>query len=261
MDLQRIYAVVLRYTRLIPRDINRLIMVLYWPLIDILIWGLLGAWMTQQNQNAEYQLNALAVILLWQLVGRLGTELGLVLFEEIWSGNLINFFATPLKLSEWVTAAIVFVSMLISVILVYCSSLIHLIFHVPLIKILPNLLIFGFPLFLSGILLGFCSLNIVLALGKKGSEAAFIVAWGFAPFIGAFYPIEVLPAWAQNISACLPMSYIFEGMRHYIMHGTSPLHNIIIGTAMNIAYLIVMSILFAYMFKRSKNIGLKRLMD
>ena len=35
----------------------------------------------------------------------------------------------------------------------------------------------------------------------------------FAPFSAVFYPITALPQWAQNISWCLPTTYIFEGMR------------------------------------------------
>lgn len=261
MDLQRIYAVILRYTRLIPRDINRLIMVLFWPLLDVIIWGFLGLWISKQNSNPEYQIIVLTAILLWQIVGRLGVEMGLVLFEEIWSGNLINFFATPLKQSEWVLGAIAFVSMLILLIVGYCSLLIHFLYGTSLITLLTNLAIFGPSLFLSGILLGLCALNIVLALGKKGSEAAFVVAWGMAPFVGAFYPTEVLPAWAQKISACLPMSYVFEGMRSHVQHGTNPTHAIATSLVLNIVYIFGAALLFAYMFKRSKNIGLKHLMD
>src|SRR6266498_3746127 len=67
-----IWAIVLRHIRLWKRDINFLLGGFYWPVLDIIIWGFLGAWI-QQSQTAQfhnYEVAALLGILLWQVIGR-----------------------------------------------------------------------------------------------------------------------------------------------------------------------------------------------
>jgi len=81
------------------------------------------------------------------------------------------------------------------------------------------------------------------------------------PFSGAYYPIEVLPAWAQKVSAMLPMSYVFTGMRQYVLHNQSPAPLLLKGYLLSTVYAIGAIALFVYCFKRSKQNGLARLID
>ena len=96
---------------------------------------------------------------------------------------------------------------------------------------------------------------------KARIELAFVVAWFLMPFSGAYYPIAVLPAWGQKISACIPMSYIFEGMRDYVMYQQDPTMYLLKGYALAIPYAIIAIIGFVYCFNRSKRKGLARLME
>src|SRR3989344_1965033 len=79
----------------------------YWPAMDILLWGLTSQYMVEQGGN----LPIVAVILLsglvyWQIVWRSQYEITTNLLEELWSHNLVNFFASPLKLGEWVAGVL-----------------------------------------------------------------------------------------------------------------------------------------------------------
>ena len=67
-----IWAITLRHLRLYRRDLNLLLGILYWPLLDVLTWGFLGAWI-QKSGLAEfhnYELITLLGVLLWQVIGR-----------------------------------------------------------------------------------------------------------------------------------------------------------------------------------------------
>ena len=98
-------------------------------------------------------------------------------------------------------------------------------------------------------------------LDKRGIELGFVIAWFLAPFSGAFYPLEILPTWAQKFSAMLPMSYVFQGMRGYVMYEQDPTAHLVKGYVMSAVYALFAIVLFVYCFNRSKQKGLARLVD
>jgi ABC-2 type transport system permease protein len=257
------WAIVLRHVRMWRRDLNYVLGGFYWPLLDILVWGFLGAWIqqSQAEQLQNYEATALLGILLWQLVGR-GCNIMLVaLNEELWSNNIVNLFSLPIRTVEWMAGVILFYAIMMAMTTIFCLLVIWAVYSVPMGYVLSTFLYFAPPLFLSGIWIGFTCLQIVTILGKRGSELSFVVGWFFLPFVGAYYPIEVLPAWGQKVSAVLPMSYVFQGMRGYVMHQQDPTSYLIKGYVLSILYAAVAILLFVYCFNRSKQKGLARLAD
>ena len=101
----------------------------------------------------------------------------------------------------------------------------------------------------------------MVLLGKRGVELGFVAVWFLLPFSGAYYPIEVLPAWGQKVSAFLPMSYVFQSLRAYVMHQQDPTSNLIKGYALSILYATIAILLFVYCFNHAKQKGLARLTD
>jgi ABC-2 type transport system permease protein len=257
------WAVMVRYARLYRRDLNLLLGGFYWPVLDILIWGFLGSWIQQSAvvQFQNYETIALLGILLWQVVGRGSTIIGLAFSEELWSNNLVNLFSLPLATSGWIGGVLLLYLIMMSLTSFVCMVFILLLYDVSAWQLISTFLIFAPPLLFSGIWLGFTLLQIVVTLGKRGVELGFVVAWFLLPFSGAYYPIEVLPWWGQMISACLPMSYVFRGMRGYLMYQRDPTVDLIKGYLLGIFCATVAILLFAYCFNRSRQQGLARLMD
>jgi ABC-2 type transport system permease protein len=256
------WAIVVRHMRVWQRDLNHLLAGFYWPLLDILIWGFLGSWI--QSQTAElpnYEAAALLGILLWQVVGRGCNIIAFSFNEELWSNNVVNLFSLPLRTAEWIGGTVLFYIIMMPITVLFGMLVIPLLYDVSLWYILSTFLIFLPPLFFSCIWIGFSCLQIIVILGKRGVELGYVVAWFFLPFSGAYYPIEVLPGWAQMISACLPMSYVFQGMRGYVMYKQDPTLNLIKGYVLSILYAISAILLFVYCFNRSKQKGLARLAD
>jgi ABC-2 type transport system permease protein len=58
-----------------------------------------------------------------------------------------------------------------------------------------------------------------------------------SPFAGVFYPVSVLPGWMRAISALLPPSYVFEGMRAVVVGKPIPWESLGIGGALALVYL------------------------
>ncbi len=258
-----IWTIVLRHMRVWKRDPNLLLFMFYWPLLDIFVWGFLGSWI-QQSQIAtfqNYEMIALLGILLWQIIGRGCNIMILAFTEELWSNNIINLFSLPLRITEWMGGIIVFMAMMIMLTSLYCMSIIFLLYELSLCTVLKIFFIFFPPLFLSALWVGFICLSILFTLGKRGIELGYVIAWFLMPFSGAFYPIEVLPMWAQKFSALLPMSYVFQGMRGYVMYQHNPAPYLFKGYVMGGAYALCSMILFVYCFNKSKQKGLARLVD
>jgi len=263
ISLASIWGVVLRHARMWKRDPNPILFGLFWPLLDVVIWGFLGAWIQQSQvtQFQNYELTALLGILLWQVIGRGCNIIGLTLADELWSNNILNMFSLPLRMAEWIVGVLVFDVIIMALTTIVCMSIIVMLYNVSMWDLFSTYLIFVPPLFFSSIWIGFTCLQTIVTLGKRGIEIGFIIGWVLLPFSGAYYPIEVLPAWGQMISAWLPMSYVFQGMRGYLMHQQDPTLYLIKGYAISIVYAICAVVLFVYCFNRSKQKGLARLAD
>ena len=261
ISLGSMWAVVLRHAYVWKSDLNIMLYGFYRPLLDILIWGFLGSWIQQSNtmQFQNYEAVALLGVLLWQVVGRGCNIIAMTFAEELWSHNVVNLFSLPLRTVEWIGGTILWYMIMICTTGLFCMSIIPILYETSVWQILSTFFIFLPPLFFSGIWIGFTCLSIVTTLGKRGVELANVVGWFLTPFCGACYPVSVLPAWGQTISAYLPMSYVFQGMREYVMYQQNPTPYLIKGYVLSIAYAICAIALFVYCFNRSKQKGLARL--
>lgn len=262
-SLSSIWAVVLRHGRTWKRDPNLILCALYWPLLDVVIWGFLGRWIAQSQATEfhNYETVALLGILLWQVVGRGCNIISITFTEELWSNNVVNLFSLPLAIIDWMSGVIVFYAIIMFITTAFCMGAISLLYNVSVWYLISTFLIFLPPLFFTSIWIGFTCLQIFITLGKRGQELGFVVGWFLMPFSGAYYPIEVLPSWAKAISACLPMSYVFSGMRGYLMYQQDPTADLIKGYILGILYAIWALVFFVYCFNRSRQKGLARLTD
>jgi ABC-2 type transport system permease protein len=258
-----IWAITLRHSRLLMRDTNLKLAHFYWPLLDVLIWGFLGSWIQKMQGSPSHNYEAIALlgILLWQTAARSSIVTMQAFLEELWAQNLINLFSLPMSLAEWILGVMLYNGIMSIVTVFYCVGLIFLLYKLSIWYLLSTFLIFAPPLFISGLCIGFACLCCIAYLGKRAQELGFVFAWFFAPFSTAFYPMEVLPPWAQAISYCLPMSHVFMGMRKYLIEHQDPTPYLIKGYAMSCGYATIAVVLFVFLFQKSKQKGLARLSD
>ncbi len=80
-----------------------------------------------------------------------------------------------------------------------------------------------------------------------------------APFSAVYYSVDVLPVWAQKVSAWVPLSYVFEGMRSVIATGTMNVENLYRSGALTGLYLVLSLLFFRMMFDLSRKKGLSSL--
>jgi ABC-2 type transport system permease protein len=118
---------------------------------------------------------------------------------------------------------------------------------------------FLFSLLISGWFMGFAASAVIIYYGRRLQSLAWMAGFALAPFSAVYYPVDVLPGWAQTIASVLPMTYVFEGMRKVLRGAPMPLYDLLVSFGLNILYLALTILFFGWMFERSRDRGLGRL--
>ena len=260
MKWHRVWAIVIRHLYNFRHSWDRIADAFYWPAMDIFLWGLTSRYMIEQGGS----LPTLAVILLsglvyWQIVWRSQYEITTNLLEEMWSRNLVNLFATPIKLIEWVIAVVGLGLIKMAVTLGFASGLAWLLYAVNIYATGVWFVPFLASLLMTGLWVGFVVSGIIVRFGTRVQTLAWAGVYILAPFSGIFYPIAILPEWAQNLSKVLPTSYVFEGMRKVLMREAWPIRDLITSFGLNLVYLVLATWLFVSLFNKRKERGLAQL--
>lgn len=256
MKLHRIMALVYRHLYLYQRSIPRIMDLFYWPVMEILVWGFLSLYIDKLHIagfNAVTFL--LGAIIFWDFLNQSQKAISIAFLEEIWEKNLLNIFVAPLRVSEFITATALlgFVRLLLVALVLF--ALAFLFYHFNLFMFGFALIPFALNLFFFGLSLGLFTTAIILRYGSSAQ----ILAWGFLalvqPFSAVFYPVTVLPQALQYVAYMLPSTYVFEGMRAVLKTGALPTEHLLLATAVNILYFLVVVWFFRRMFAYVKREG------
>jgi ABC-2 type transport system permease protein len=225
--------------------------------MDILLWGLTSIWIRQNATNVP---NVVVILLsglvFWQVVWRAQYEFTVNLLEEMWSHNFVNLFATPLKISEWLVATLILgvSKMILSV--SFAVGLVYFLYAVKLWDIGLAIIPFFVLLLMMGWWVGFFISGFIMRYGTRIQTIAWSGVYLLAPFSAIYYPLNVLPEWAQHISWWIPASHIFEGLRLALLTRQIDTNQLLIALIQNVIYLTISTALFLYMFKKTKENGL-----
>ena len=103
MKFQRILGVFFRYVYVMRKGLHHLSDLFYWPLVDILLWGLTSLWIQSQDFHIQnLPLVMMTGLVFLQICWRGSVDISVSLLQEFWQRNLVNFFSTPLKFCEFV---------------------------------------------------------------------------------------------------------------------------------------------------------------
>lgn len=112
---------------------------------------------------------------------------------------------------------------------------------------------------LTGWATGFFVAAFIIRYGQKIQTLAWTGVAFIAPFSVLYYPLSILPEWAQKVALLIPSTYVFEAMREIHSTGNFSYDRIAISFALNIPYLFFSLWFFAKMFNESRKLGLGRL--
>ena len=255
--LRRIFAVVLRQLYLMRGSLSRIFPLFAWVGIDMVLWGFLSKYLNTVSGSAlNFVPVFLGAVLLWDFFTRVMQGVTMAFFEDVWSRNFLNLFATPLSVSEYV-AGLVLCSVWSSVVglfimLLLATTVFGLSFFAYGIALVPFLAI----LFLFGIALGVLASASVLRFGPAAEWFVWPIPAMLAPFAGVFYPRAILPHWMRLASRALPPSYVFEGLRGITAHQAVSEMSLLAGTLLAILYMGMAWWLFTRIYRRALRSGL-----
>lgn len=256
----RIWAMVIRHTKQLPSDFNKLSSIIYWPFLDIVLMGLIGLWVKKES-GSTIDLILLTNISLWQIVVRADFGVSLNLLEEIWANNIVNLFSTPLSISEWICATFVEGFFMVASLIGFCALIIYLFYSFNIFSLGWFFIPITLLNFFSGLFIGFLTSSLLIYWGSRVQALAWMIGWMFAPISGVYSPTSALPDWMQTIAHMFPFHYSSHSAYLLINNQESPLQTLMIGYLLITIYLPLSISLFIYMFKKSKNRGLQRLRD
>lgn len=237
MKLHRIYAVLLRHMYLMRRNIDKQTEVFYWITMDIFIWGMTSVYFQNAQSTAQNIVFAImAGVLLWNMVYRAQSDFSNSILEDLWNKNLVNIFVSPLTFSEWLTSLISLGVIKGAVSFLYSTLLVLLVFKVNLFQLSFYIPVFIFLLFMTGWSLGFIISGLILRFGTKVQAFSWTSIWILSPFSAIYFPLSILPEWAQFASRAVPTSYIFEEVRRFLATGSIEPLNLLISFVLNVVY-------------------------
>jgi ABC-2 type transport system permease protein len=259
MNLKRVLGIFYRYYYILLKGPQQLSDLLYWPFIDILLWGLTSVWIQSQNPTQNLSLALLTGLVFWQITWRGSIDVSVNLLQEFWHRNLVNLFSTPLKITEWAAGVILISLCKLCITIGFGITVVYCLYSVNIVAVGWMFLPFAISLLIFGWTIGFLAACAIIYWGHQVETVAYMMGFVFAPFSAVFYPISVLPLWAQMISWCLPSTYVFEGMRSILASGTFPISDLWISLGLNGVYLSLSFFLFQRTYQKSLAKGLARL--
>jgi ABC-2 type transport system permease protein len=230
MNLHRVRVVVRRHVYVLKRSPHRFFDVTVWPLLDVLLFGSLGAYVAQQDGSSKAGAPyLLAGILMFHVLYQLQIAICTGFMEETWSRNVLNILTTPITEAEYVSGVAVFGLAKLVVALGALTVMALLFFGFNLASVGWGLVPITAVLLLCGWSIGMAVIGLMLRYG----QSAEILAWGINFLVmalsGVFNPVDAIPAPLQPISRILPTTHAFTALRALLDGQPLPWGQIVAG--------------------------------
>ena len=106
----RMRAIARRHAYVLVRSPHRLFDVTLWPLVDVVLFGSLAAFVGRTATSAARPRPGylLAGIILWHVIYQSQIAMSTGFLEETWTRNLLNLMVTPIREVEYVAGVALF---------------------------------------------------------------------------------------------------------------------------------------------------------
>ena len=256
MNLGKVFALSLRHIYLIKGSFPRILDLIYWPTIQIFLWGFISKFFTLSSSYFENTVGIiLSAAILYDFLFRSSISYNMMFLEEIWSRNFTNLFIAPIKLSEIITA-LTFTAIFRTLIGLIPAALIAIpLFGVSIFKIGAPLIFLLITLYIFGVTLGLLVTAGLVRFGPSFENIAWASLFFLAPLGCIYYPIEILPEWLQVIAKLLPLVHIFEEMRNILIHDIINYSQILKAIFISFLYFLIGILIFYLSYNGAKNRG------
>ncbi len=254
---RRIGAMLLRHWYLLSKSAIRLGELVYWPTMQMVMWGYLAKFLATPGNSALGDAAGLLIsgVLLWDVLFRSQVGVALSFLEELYSRNLGHLFVSPLRPWELVASMMLMSFARTAFGVGVAASLAVLVHGYSILGLGPGVAALFANLMLLGFAFGLAATALILRFGLAAENFAWGFVFAIAPISGIYYPIAVLPAWLQPIALALPSAHVFEGMRALGRDGAFLWGHFWMAAGLNVIYLGVAALLFLLAYRSARNNG------
>jgi ABC-2 type transport system permease protein len=256
ISVYRIAAMVERYWYLLRSSWPRLLEIVYWPAVQMLMWGFLQLYVAQAGGFfARAGGTFIGAVLLWDILfrGQLGFSVSFL--EEMWSRNLANLMMSPLKPVEFIIALMVMSVVRLLIGMVPVSLLAIAFFGFNLYGLGLALAAFFANLILTSWAVGIFVSGLVLRNGLGAENLAWTIMFVFLPLTCVYYPVSVLPPFLQYVAWALPPTYVFEGMRALLIDHVFRADLMLQALALNVVFFAAGALAFLQLLNSARRHG------
>jgi ABC-2 type transport system permease protein len=258
MSFLHVYGIFYRNVILIRRSVPKLFALFGFITVELFLWGFLTLWVQTigpSDATLDFILLILSAFIFWSMFELSQRSFSISFLEEVWSRNIINVFASPLKLSELVMGfALVGVAQTLLAFF-YITPIAFLLYALNILDIGLYLIPFFMNVLISGWGIGVVAIGLVVRFGPSADILAFFIPFLLLPFSAVYYPVSVFPAVLQKITFILPTRHIFEGMRTAITQGLVPYDSIIWATTLNVIFVALGFFFLHWMLRLARTRG------
>ena len=255
-SLQRVAAMVLRYWYLLRSSWPRILELIYWPMVQLLMWGFLQSYV---GENASFFARAgglfVGSVLLWDILfrGQLGFSVSFL--EEMYAHNIGNLMMSPLRPIEFVLALMTMSIVRLAIGMVPVSLAAIAFFDFNLYALGFALAAFFANLILTSWSVGIVVSGLILRNGMGAEGMAWTIMFLLLPLACVYYPVAVLPGWLQVVAWALPPTYVFEGMSALLIEQVFRADLMLWALALNAVYFAAAVAVFLVLLRGARRQG------
>ncbi len=210
----RIRAVMHRHWIVLRRAPHRWFEISFWPVMDVLLWGSVGAYIKHQTPGSQAATPFLlaGIVLFWTFT-QAQFSIALGVNEETWTRNILNVLTTPVTELEYIVGIALFGLLKLALCMLTLTVATIAFFGFDLSQVGWAVI----PIMLLLLINGWALAMMVVGLVLRFGQSAEILIWGFnymlMAFSGVFVPSNSLPRGLRTVARQLPTTRAFAALR------------------------------------------------
>lgn len=249
-------GVALRHYYLYAQSWPRVLEMMYWPMLNMILFGYVSLSMLRLSGNdTTFSNTYLCGVMLTEIVIRTTVAEMIMYMEEVWSRNLGHLFASPLRLRDYAASLMALSSLRCVIALVPAAFLVYVLFDFSILQLGWGLPLYAFLLTINGWWYGLLIISMLLRFGLAAEWLGWMCTWVLLPFMAPYYPVSILPPVFQAISWLLPGTYVFESMKVQMATGSMRFDLLGVAVLLNAVYVGIAAFSLARAFKSARRQG------
>ena len=254
VEVVRTWAFAHRNVIMARRNVFFVFELTFWPGVAMLSHGLLTRFLALDAKMTAFILVgtvALSTIQVCQL------DVAYAVLFDIWSKSMKHQFLTPIgirhmAIGSWLVGVARGVTVFVLMAMIGTWA-----FRFDFMGGGPgSLTLFLLGCFLCSLIIGLLVCSLVLLFGTRAETSAWAAVNFIVMLSGIYYPVSVLPGWAQGVAAGIPLTYFLDAFRQGYGFEAHFAHAWLKGFALTGIYVVLAHGALASAVTRSRRTGL-----